>query len=182
MVFSCLNHLHILGYQWLSMLINGYQWFKISGFQWFWVFSTTFISSVISGRSAKVGTQMGQVWELFWCKNYLRKIAIGEKMEMRWELLAKDHRWGENGDETRIICWGENGDEARIIFKSSPLGRSWQAALAQSEQCHARRWCCSMGPTWDTLSMEIWNLVKLQKLNHCIKGVPTDLSILSKGR
>ena len=116
---------------------------------WFRFVSPTFISSVINGRSPKVGTQIGQVCKLSSStENYFQKIAIGEKMDTRRESFSNDRH-----------CWN-NRHETRIIFKSSPLGRNWQAASAQSEQCRALRWCCSKGRTWETIhyQCQFWNL------------------------
>ena len=97
MVFSCLNHLHILGYQWLSMLINGYQWIKTLVFNGF-----EFSQPPSSPRLSVAGLQR---WEhrLARSANYFDARIIYER-----SLLSRQWTWDENCLLARKWTWDEN--------------------------------------------------------------------------
>ena len=133
MVLSFLNHRHILGYQWLSKVINGLNhWFSmvLSFLNHLHLLGDQWLSMVINGLNHWFSMVLsfinhlhllGYQWPV--CKGGNTDWPGLQIILMR-ELFTKDRYCRDNGHETRIVCWRENGHETRIIYKNSPLGRN----------------------------------------------------------
>ena len=80
----CLDYLHFLGYQWLSMLINGLK---------------SLVLMVLSFLNHL--HLLGDQWPV--CKGGNTDWPGLQIILMR-ELFTKNRCWRENGDEPRIIC------------------------------------------------------------------------------